>query len=80
MPLRVQKHVFWLQVSVDDTVLVEAFERQQDLGGVELRPLLREPLLPAEMVEELAPIQKVDDKIQLLACLERVVKLDNEWV
>ena len=76
--LRVEKHVLWLEISVDDTVLVQVLQGQGDLGGVETCSILREADLLAEMEEELASIQEVRDEVKRLRRLEGEVKLHNE--
>jgi hypothetical protein len=47
-------NVDWNAVPVDYTLLVEVLQTQQDLGGVEARPLLAERLVPLQEIEHLA--------------------------
>ena len=78
MALRVEENILWLQVTIDDSVLVEVSESQHDLGCIEARSVLSESNLVAEMEEKLAAIQKVGDEIQTFVGLKGVVELDNE--
>jgi hypothetical protein len=49
MPLRIQEYVLWLEVSVDDILLVEVFDCKAELGNVELGLILREGDLSSQM-------------------------------
>ena len=74
----VQKHIFRLQVPVDDAVLMQAAEGLHKLGRVEHGTSLRELLVLAQVVEQLATIEEVHHKVELGGRLERVVKLHDE--
>lgn len=78
MALLVQKDVLWLEVSVDNTVGVEALQSQQDLSGVEAGSVFREPLFSAQMIKKFASVQKVDDKIELLGVLKSVMQSNDK--
>lgn len=72
-----QQHVLRLQIAaiirgearlpVDDALLVEILQRQRDLRRVVARPVLRELLRLAQMVEQLASGTVVQHEIQLIA-------------
>ena len=47
VPFLVENYVLWLEVSVDDVVLVQALKGKYDFGCVEARPVLCEALLLA---------------------------------
>ena len=78
--LVIQKYIFWLQISINYSIFVEAFEGEEDLGRVEFATVLREPLLPPEMIEQLTTVQEVYDEVEFFACLEGVMKLHNKWI
>ena len=52
----VNQDILWLQVTIDDAVLVEVSESQHDLGRIEARSVLSESNLVAEMEEKLTAI------------------------
>ena len=80
MTIAVQKQVLWLEVTVDDSRVMQRFECKKNFRSVETRALKREALLFLQMVEELSSVHKVEDKIELVLALERVVEVDKEWV
>ena len=69
----VQENVLRLQVTVDDSILVEISERFNELRGVEACPPLAELLVFAQMVKELAAIEEIHDKVELGGSLERIM-------
>jgi len=69
----IEEDIFRLQISIDNTVLVEAFECAQDLSCIEDRPRLCEPALLLEVIEELPSIEEVHDEVELRRCLESIV-------
>ena len=78
--LRVEKYVFRLQISIDDTVLVEVLEGEDDLGGIEPSSVFTESNLVAQMEEEFSTIEEVCDEVEALSRLEGVMELDHERV
>ncbi len=54
MALHIKEHILWLEISVDDIILMQAFEREKDLCSVETSAVFSEPTLLTQMKEELA--------------------------
>jgi len=77
MALSIQQDVLRLEISIDDVFLVECIDGTNDLGGVELSPLLIEPLISAEVSEELTAVQEIDKKVQLSFGLESIMQTNN---
>jgi len=59
---------------------MQALERQDDLSSIVLSPLLVEPLIFPQVVEELSSIQEVYYKVESFRRLECVVELHYERV
>ena len=74
----VKKHVFWFQVPVDDAVLMQAAESLHELGCIEHGTSLRELLVLAQVVEQLASVEEIHHKVELSGGLEGVAKLHDE--
>ena len=79
VPIGVQKHILWLKIAIDDTVLVEAAHGLNELRSVEAGTPLAELLVFAQVVEKLSSIEEVHHEVELCGCLESVVQLDDEW-
>ncbi len=80
VPIRVQEQVLRLQVTVNNALRMQVAQGGRDLGGVEPGPRLGEDALPLQVEEELAAVDVVEDKVELLPRLERVVEADEERV
>ena len=78
--LRIKKHILWLEISVDDTVLMEMLESQGNLSRIKARPILVETDLLAQMEEQLSTVEEVRHEVERLGRLEGVVQLDDERV
>ena len=59
----VQEYVLWLQITVDDAVLMKISQSFNELCCVEACPTLAELLVLAQMVKELAAIEEIHDKV-----------------
>ena len=69
----VKEHVFWLQVTIDDAVLMKVSQCFDELRCVEACPPLAELLVLAKMVKELATVEEIHDKVELGGSLERIM-------
>eukprot|EP00350_Pseudokeronopsis_sp_OXSARD2_P013665 CAMPEP_0170556640 /NCGR_PEP_ID=MMETSP0211-20121228/17881_1 /TAXON_ID=311385 /ORGANISM="Pseudokeronopsis sp., Strain OXSARD2" /LENGTH=161 /DNA_ID=CAMNT_0010867101 /DNA_START=549 /DNA_END=1033 /DNA_ORIENTATION=- len=65
---------------IDNSVLVEVLQGKDNFCCVELSPLLIEALLLPQVIEQLASIEEVNHKVELLRGLEGIVQLHNEGV
>jgi hypothetical protein len=55
MPVSVNEYVFWLQISVRNPFsLMQIFQDDNDLSGIELRGGFIEPSCPSKIAEDLA--------------------------
>lgn len=80
MALCVQENVLRLEVPVDDVLLMKSLDGTNDLSRVQFRPLLAELLLLAQIGEELATVEEVDEEVQLAISLERIVQANDVGV
>lgn len=74
----VQKDVLWLEIAINDIKRVKMGESHYDFGYVDGDPPLREPALPLEVIEELTPVHKIEDHVELALRLEGPVEGDDE--
>lgn len=63
MTVFVQQHVFWLEITIDYTVLMQATNGVYYLCGVNLSPLLSKPLVFSQVGEHLSSVQEVNDEV-----------------
>jgi len=63
VPLVVEEHVLRFQISVNDTVAVEALEREDHLSRVEASSVFREPPFFPEVVEQLTSVKEINNKV-----------------
>lgn len=77
MAVLVDQDVVGLQVPVDVVQLVHRVQRQQDLGNVEPRLVLRQNVLLDQEVHEVAPGQVLHHQVQVLFVLEGAFEVDD---
>lgn len=80
MTIAIEYNVFWLKISVDDSILMKTVERKENFCGIEFSSILGETLLSSKMVEKLSAIEEIDDEVELLRRLESIVQFHNERV
>lgn len=76
----VYQHVLWLQVSVDNLVLVEDTDSQDQLGGVELDCFLREALDLEQIGVKIATPDIFEEEVDSVFILEDIVHTEQEWM
>ena len=69
----VQEHIFRLQVTIDDAVLMKVPQCFDKLRCVEACPPLAELLILAQVVKELTAVKEIHDKVELGGSLERIM-------
>jgi hypothetical protein len=65
-----EQQVLGLEITVENTAVVQVFKTENNLGAVEASALLGELFVLLEMEEQLATVDVIHDKVQLLGCLE----------
>ena len=75
----VKQHVLWLEITIDNSILVKAAQCLDQLRSVEARPPLTKFLVLAQMIEKFTTVEEVHDKVQLCRRLERILQLNDEW-
>ena len=80
MTLTVEEDIFWLEIPINYTILMQALECDQNLSWVENCPFLLKSLFLPKMVKQFSSVQKIHDKVQLLRILKGVVQLNNKRV
>ena len=63
MSLRVEQDVLWLQISIDDAMLVEVLQCQYNLSRIKSRPVLTKSYLVTKVVEKLSSVEEVAHEI-----------------
>lgn len=76
--LVVKKHILWLEIPVNDTILMQAAEPLHELSCVETGPPFTELLVLSQVVKQFSTIQEIHHEIQLGRRLECVMQLDDE--
>lgn len=66
MPILIEKNILWLEVSVEDIVIVQIFKCQNDLGKVELRNFLWETQDFVHVIEDLTSCTKLKDDEEIV--------------
>mmetsp|Transcript_26530 Transcript_26530/g.69700 ORF Transcript_26530/g.69700 Transcript_26530/m.69700 type:complete len:368 (-) Transcript_26530:7-1110(-) len=74
----VEENILGLEVPVDDGHLVQIFDGEENLGGVEPATTFGEASRPAQVEEQLATRAEFENEEELLGRLERVVKGNDE--
>lgn len=78
--LKVEQYVFWLEVSVNDFILMQMPNRFHHLRRIKASTSLRELVILSQMIEQFAAVAEVHHEVQLQICLERIVQFDDERV
>ena len=74
----VEENILGLEVSVNDSILMEATYCFDELRGVKTGSLLRKLAVSPQVREKLSSIAEVHHEIELCISLERIVQLDDE--
>lgn len=69
----VKQDVLRLEVTVDDSVLVEHAEGFDELGSVEASSPLAKLLVLPQVVEQLSTVEEIHHEVEFGGCLERKV-------
>lgn len=70
--------VLGLQVAIDNTSGVEVFESKDDFSSIEANSVFSKAFLTLEMVEELTAVNVVEDEVEFVFGLERIVETNKE--
>ena len=71
--------MLWLQVSVDNQVLVQVLERADNLGRVKRHVVSDSELVAADSTQQVAPTDKVHLDVDVLLIVEGRVGTDDIW-
>ena len=74
----VKDKVLWLDVSVEDGVLVQVLQTEQHAGNEELSLFLAKTTVSSDMVSEVSTRHHVDDQVKVLSVFKSVVHIDQE--
>ena len=80
VPFTGEQQVLRLEITVENTTVMEVFQAKHDFGAVEASALFAEGLVLLEVEEELSSVDVIHDEVQLVRGLERVVEVDKEGV
>ena len=71
----IHEKVLWLDVSVNDTIVMHVFQTDQDTGNEEFGFLLCESLALIQMVPQVAPSDQICHQVHIFVvreCIEHV--------
>jgi len=74
----VDQNVLWLDISVNHTGIMKVLKSKDNLGSVELRPVLFESALVLQMEKEFSAVDELHDQIQVMVVLERKLKFHDK--
>ena len=74
MALRVKEYIFWFEVSVNDSLIVQAAQCVNYLGSVDLCPLFAKLLVFPQVGEKFSSVQEVNNEVKFSLSLEGVVQ------
>ena len=77
MTVRVKEYIFWFEISVNDSLIVQAAQRVNYLGSVDLCPLFAKLLIFPQVSEKFSTVQEVNDEVKFSLCLEGVVQAND---
>ena len=78
MSFRVENHILGFEITIDNSVAMEALESEDNLCSIESSSLFAEFAFLSQMKEEFASIEEVNNKVEAFWCLESIVQLDDE--
>lgn len=78
MPFGIDKNVFGLDVTINDTLLVEVLKRQDEFSTIKFSAILVKASVLLEMVEQLTSVDELHDEVEMELVLERELELHNE--
>ena len=74
MAIRVKEYIFWFEVSVNNSLIVQAAQRVNYLSSVDLCPLFAKLLVFPQVSEKFSSIQEVNNEVKFSLSLEGVVQ------
>ena len=80
VPFRIEKDIFWFEISVDNPVNMEAPESMNYFSGVDFGSSLVELLLLTQVGKQLSSIQEINHEIKLSFCLECKMQSYDVWI
>lgn len=80
MAVLVEQHVFRLEISVNDAVVVQTADGVNNFRGVNLGSLFGKPLLLAQVSKHFSSVEEVDDEVKFGLGLEGEVQSDDVGV
>ena len=80
MALRIQKNILWLEVPINDILLMKRLNSTNYFGCVQLCTRLIELLLLTQVGEEFTAVQEVNEEVQLALSLESEMQADDVGV
>lgn len=78
VPFGIDKNVFGLDVTINDTLLVEVLKRQDEFSTIKFSAILVKASVLLEMVEQLTSVDELHDEVEMELVLERELELHNE--
>ena len=72
----IHEKVLWLDVSVNDTIVMHVFQTDQDAGDEKFGFLLCEGLALIQMVAQVAPSDQICHQIHIFIVRERIEHVD----
>jgi len=74
----VEHQIFWLDVPVEDALVVHVLERQKDARDEKAGLFFREAAVPRNVVTKIAPVKEVHHQVQVFSVLEGVLHVYKE--
>mmetsp|Transcript_20183 Transcript_20183/g.47156 ORF Transcript_20183/g.47156 Transcript_20183/m.47156 type:complete len:246 (-) Transcript_20183:444-1181(-) len=72
-PIHVQEDVLRLEIAIDNIHFMQIFQSHRNLCSIEGHPVLLKSLLPFNKREDVAPVDKIQNKTQFIVCLKRIM-------
>ena len=80
--LVIDQDIFWLEVSIEDTLAVHVLEGKDNLSSVELCPSLLKtiPIVLVQVIEKFSTVDKFHHHVKVVLILKSILKAHNERV
>ena len=71
--IAIDKNVFWLEISIDNTWLMQIFKSKHHFCSVKLCSILFEPPRLLQVVEQLSTVHELHNEVESLLILEGIL-------
>jgi hypothetical protein len=80
IPFVIKDNILWLDIPMDDPILMNLLQSQNGTAYNELRLTFREPFLLVQMLPQIASIHQIHHDVQIVSILKSLLNCYYKWI